>query len=153
MPNTYTQIYIHAVFAVKNRVSLLDNSWRERLYEYMGGVIREHGHSAIAIGGVADHVHILLGLRPAQTISNIMQNIKGSSSSWINRERLTNGKFEWQSGYGAFSYAQSQIPIVTRYIANQEKHHEKRSFIEEYKQNLRDFGIDYEEQFIFHSVN
>jgi REP element-mobilizing transposase RayT len=153
MPHTYTQIYIHAVFAVKNRVSLIDKSWRERLHQYMGGVIRNHGHSAIAIGGVGDHVHILFGLRPAQTISNIMQHVKGSSSEWINKERLTSGKFEWQGGYGAFSYAKSQIPVVRRYIENQERHHRKKSFIEEYKQNLKDFGVEYKNEFIFHSVN
>ena len=153
MPNTYTQIHLHAIFAVKNRASLIDSGWRGDLYRYVGGIIRNQGNKALAIGGIADHVHILFGLRAPHSVSYIMQHIKGAASFWVNQEKLTKGKFEWQSGYGAFSYAKSQIPVVTRYIENQEKHHQKRGFITEYKNILKKFDVEHDDKSIFYNVN
>ena len=152
MSNTYTQIHIHAVFAVQNRLSLISPKWKDRLYMYITGVVQKSGHKLIAINGTADHVHILFGMRPTQSLSELMKNIKGSSSKWINDERLVCGKFSWQEGYGAFSYGKSQIPAVINYINNQEEHHKKTSFSEEYKKFLDAFGIEYDEQFVFKSV-
>ena len=152
MPNAYTQIQIHAVLAVKNRVSLINEDWRKRLYKYIISIIHSQKHKTIAIGGTNDHVHILFRLNTTQTVAELMRQIKRGSSEWINRNNLTTGKFEWQSGYGAFSYGKSQIPTVARYIKNQEKHHAKKSFLDEYKKILDNFGIEYDEQDLFHEI-
>src|SRR5699024_5842704 len=125
MANTYTQIHIHAVFAVRNRLSLINESWEEELYKYITGIIQNQGHKLLAINGMPDHLHILFGMRPVQSLSELMQDIKGDSSKWINNKRLVKGRFSWQAGYGAFSYAKSQLPNVIRYIENQKKHHNK----------------------------
>lgn len=152
MSNTYTQIHIHAVFAVQNRMSLIASEWKDRLYMYITSIIQKNGHKLIAINGCPDHVHILFGMRPTQSLSELMKDIKGSSSKWINEERLAGGKFSWQEGYGAFSYGKSQISNVINYINNQEEHHKKISFMDEYKKFLELYGINYDEQFIFRPV-
>ena len=152
MANTFTQIHIHAVFTVQNRVSLLKKEWQDRLYQYIIAIIQNHGHKVLSIGGMSDHVHILFGFRPIQSLSELMQNVKRNSSEWINKEKLVMGKFSWQEGYGAFSYSKSQIPQVIKYIENQGEHHKKRTFIEEYKKILSDFGLEYDERYIFKPI-
>jgi REP element-mobilizing transposase RayT len=136
MANTYTQIHIHAVFAVQNKLSLIQKNWQGRLYQYIITIIQNHGHKVLSIGSMPDHIHILFGFRPVQSLSELMQNVKRNSSEWINEEKLILGKFSWQEGYGAFSYSKSQIPNVIKYIENQEEHHKKKTFIEEYRKIL-----------------
>ena len=152
MANTYTQIHIHAVFSVQNRLSLIRKDWQDRLYQYIIAIIQNHGHKVLSIGGMPDHIHLLFGFRPTQSLSELMQNVKRNSSEWINKEKLILGKFSWQEGYGAFSYSKSQIPQVIKYIESQEIHHKKRTFIEEYKKILIDFGLEYDERFIFKPI-
>ena len=152
MPNTYTQIHIHAVFAVQNRLSLIVKPWEQRLYQYITGIIQNHGHKLLAINGMPDHVHILFGMRPSQSLSDLMRDVKGDSSIWINENKFVAGKFSWQEGYGAFSYSKSQVHAVATYIENQELHHKKRSFIEEYIKILQDFEIEYDEKFTFKPI-
>jgi REP element-mobilizing transposase RayT len=152
MTNTYTQIHIHAVFTVKNRLSLIKKDWQDRLYQYIIAIIQNHDHKVLSIGGMPDHIHLLFGFRPTQSLSELMQNVKRNSSEWINKEKLVLGKFSWQEGYGAFSYSKSQIPQVIKYIENQEIHHKKRTFVEEYKKILIDFGLECDERFIFKPI-
>ena len=149
MANTYTQIHIHFVFAVKFRHGIIQSKWKEDLYKYITGIIQNNNHKLLAINGMPDHIHILIGLRPAQSISDLMKDVKQSSSKWINDNKLAEGHFEWQEGYGAFSYSKSQINQVINYIQNQELHHKKKTFKEEYLDFLEKFEIDYDEKFIF----
>lgn len=153
MPNTYTQINIHAVFAVQNRLSLISKSWEERLYKYITGIIQNHGHKLLAINGMPDHIHVLFGMRPNQSLSDLMRDVKGDSSLWINENKLVDRKFSWQEGYGAFSYSKSQISAVATYIENQELHHKKKTFIEEYIKILQDFEIEFDEKYIFKPIH
>jgi REP element-mobilizing transposase RayT len=148
MANTYTQVHIHAVFAVQNRISLIQKQWQEELYKYISGVVANNGHKLLQIGGMPDHVHVLFGMRPVQSLSDLMQDIKGNSSLWINKKRIVRGKFSWQEGYGAFSFGKSQIDRVVKYIQQQEKHHKKRDFEEEYLELLKLFEIDFDERYI-----
>jgi putative transposase len=152
MANTFTQIHIQAIFAVQNRKSLISKSWEKRLYQYITGVIQNHGHKLLAINCMPDHVHMLFGMRPTQSLSDLMRDIKGDSSLWINENKLVTGKFSWQEGFGAFSYSKSQIPAVARYIENQDLHHKKKSFIEEYKKILQDLEIEFDEKYIFKPI-
>jgi len=152
MSNTYTQIHIHAVFTVQNRTSLIKKEWQDRLYQYIVAIIQNNGHKVLSIGGMPDHIHVFFGFRPNQSLSALMQNVKRDSSEWINKEKLVVGRFSWQEGYGAFSYSKSQIPQVIKYIDNQEKHHGKRTFIEEYRKILNDFGLEYDEKYIFKPI-
>lgn len=152
MANTYTQIHIHAVFAVQNRKCLIKNDWKEELYKYITGIIQNHEHKVLAINGMPDHIHILFGMRPNQSLSDLLQDIKGDSSKWINQKKLITGHFSWQEGYGAFSYSRSQVDKVINYIRNQEQHHRKISFNEEYLEFLQKFKIPYDERYIFKSV-
>ena len=153
MANTYTQIHIHAVFVVKYRHALIDKTWREKLYKYISGIIEKQGHKLLAINGMPDHLHIFFGMRPTQSISKLMQDIKGDSSKWINTNKFAKGKFEWQSGYGAFSYSKSQVNLVIDYIKNQEAHHHKKTFTDEYKEMLEKFNVEYDERFLFKDIN
>ena len=148
MANTYTQIHIHAVFAVQNRLSLVQEQWQDELYKYISGIITKNGHKLLQTGGMPDHVHVLFGMRPAQSLSDLIQDVKGSSSLWINKNRLLSGKFSWQEGYGAFSYGKSQIDNVIRYIQNQKTHHAKRTFMDEYMELLKIFGIEFDERYV-----
>jgi putative transposase len=149
MANTYTQIHIQFVFAVKYRDTCIDILWREELFQYITGIIKNNNHKLIIINGMPDHIHILIGVRPVQAISELVQLIKTNSSKWINEKRFVKGKFEWQEGYGAFSYGKSQVNIVVGYIKNQQEHHKKVTFKEEYIDFLNKFEIDYDEKFIF----
>ena len=152
MANTFTQIHIHAVFAVQNRISLINKSWQERLYKYIIPIIQKHGHKVLSIGGMPDHIHILFGFRPTQALSALIQEVKRDSSEWVNKEKLAIGRFSWQEGYGAFSYSKSHIAKVANYIETQEEHHKKRSFLEEYRKILKDFDLEYDEQYIFKPI-
>lgn len=149
MPNTYTQLYVQLVFAVKHRHGLVQSTWREDLYRYMTGIVQNGGHKLIAINGMPDHVHLFVGLNPKESISDMVQGLKANSARWINEKRLTPGRFEWQTGYGAFSYGHSQIDAVVKYIQNQEEHHRKRTFLEEYVAFLERFNVPYDERYVF----
>ena len=131
MVNTYTQIYIHYVFAVQNRTGVIQNPWRDELHKYMTGAAANKGHTLSAIGGMPDHVHIIASLSPKQSPSDLPADVKRCSSLWINERRLVPDKFSWQESFGAFSYGKSQIPDIAQYIETQEKHHKKRTFMEE----------------------
>ena len=152
MANTFTQIYLHFVFAVKNRASLIQLEWKDELYKYITGIIQKNGHKLIAINGTSNHVHIFIGYKPIQLIPELMQDVKGSSSKWINEKRFVKGKFSWQEGYGAFSYSHSQIDQVVKYINNQEKHHKKQTFREEYLLLLKKFKIQFDEKYVLKDV-
>jgi len=152
MANTYTQIYIHYVFAVQNRFGLIQNRWRDELYKYMTGTITNKGHKLLTIGGMPDHVHALVSMSPKQSPSDLMADVKRSSSLWINENRIVQGKFSWQEGFGAFSYGKSQIPDIANYIETQEKHHKRRTFMEEYLEFLKLFEIEYDERYVFKPI-
>jgi putative transposase len=152
MANTFTQIHIQAIFAVQNRVSLISDKWKERLYQYITGIIQNNGHKLLIINGMPDHIHILFGMRPIQSLSDLMQDIKGDSSRWINETKLTDGKFSWQEGYGAFSYSKSQLSAIADYIEKQEQHHRRNTFVEEYIKLLNDFDVKYDDRYIFKLV-
>ncbi|MDX1943757.1 MAG: IS200/IS605 family transposase [Saprospiraceae bacterium] len=149
MANTYTQIHLHLVFVVKYRLGLIQKSWKDDLYKYITGIIQNNGHKLLIINGMPDHIHILIGFRPTQSLADLMRDIKQMSSLWINEKKLTLSKFAWQEGYGAFSYGHSQLKTIIQYIEKQEEHHRKRTFLEEYKEFLSLFEIEYEEKYIF----
>lgn len=152
MANTYTQIYIHVVFAVQERASLIKPEWREELFKYIAGILKNQGIKLIAIGGIEDHIHILFGLNPKFALSDLVRDIKANSSKFINERGFVRGKFYWQEGFGAFSYSRSQIDTVAKYILNQEKHHAKKSFKAEYIDLLDRFNIDYDERYLFNWI-
>ncbi|MBA4410517.1 MAG: IS200/IS605 family transposase [Bacteroidota bacterium] len=152
MANTYSQIYLHFVFAVQNRISLISPKWQVELYKYMSGIITNNGHKMYAINGMPDHVHSLVSMNPKQAPSDLMHDVKRSSSLWINENRFVTGKFAWQEGFGVFSYGHSQIPDIAKYIEQQKKHHEKRTFIEEYIQFLKLFEIEYDERYVYKPI-
>lgn len=147
--NTYTQIHIQLVFAVKFRQALIQNEWKDDLFKYITGIIQNRKHKLLSINGMPDHIHILIGLRPNQSVSDLVQEVKSISSKWINENKLIPFRFEWQDSFGAFSYGKSQINDVIRYIENQEKHHHKKSFREEYVDFLEKFEIKYNEKYVF----
>jgi len=149
MPNTYTQIHIQFVFAVQYRAALIGNDWKERLHQYITGIFRENNHKVLQINSMPDHIHIFIGMRPHQSISSLIQNVKTESSKWIKEQGFCSHNFSWQEGYGAFSYAKSQVPNVVKYIQNQEKHHQKESFLDEYRKFLKLFEVDWDERYIF----
>jgi len=152
MANTYTQIHIHAVFTVQNRDSIIKSNWQDDLYKYITGVLQKNNHKLLVINGMTDHIHILFGFRPTQSLSDLMQDIKASSSKWINEKKFIRAKFSWQEGYGAFSYSRADIPKIIRYIQDQEVHHKRKSFMEEYLELLKEFDIEYDERFVFKPI-
>ncbi|PKQ44256.1 IS200/IS605 family transposase [Confluentibacter flavum] len=152
MANTYTQIHIQAVFAVQNRQSLIKKEWKDELFKYITGIIQNHGHKVLQINGMPDHIHILFGMRPTQSLSDLMKQIKQDSSKWINNKEFVNDKFSWQAGFGAFSYAKSEVPNVINYIKNQEHYHKSITFQDEYLQLLKAFNIEFDERYILKSV-
>ncbi len=149
MPNTYSQITIHAVFAVKFRQNFITKDWRDHLHQYISGIITKNGATSLAVGGWLDHVHILFGMQVTTCLSDFMGVVKANSSKWVNEQHYLKRKFQWQTGYGAFSYAKSQRNIVIRYIINQEAHHSEKSFKEEYLKMLKDFDVKYEDKYLF----
>ncbi len=152
MANTYTQLYIHCVFAVKYRTAMLDAEWDGRLRLYIAAIIQNNHHKMLAINNVHDHLHFLIGLNPVQSISDMMRVVKSDSSEWISKEKLTKQKFQWQEGYGAFSHSKSQVSKVATYIENQQEHHKRITFIDEYKKMLSDFDVAFDERYIFQPV-
>ncbi|MBN8674758.1 MAG: IS200/IS605 family transposase [Chitinophagales bacterium] len=149
MANTYTQLHVQLVFAVKYRAALIHSSWKEELHKYITGIIQNNGHKLLQVNSMPDHIHILIGLRPVQALSALVQNVKTETSKWIKEKQFCPAAFAWQEGFGAFSYSKKELPAVIRYIQNQETHHQKKTFLEEYRQFLTEFEITYEEQYIF----
>lgn len=152
MANTFTQLHIQLIFAIQNRTSLIDKFWKDRLYAYMTGIIQNNGHKLLIINGMPDHVHILIGFRTTQALSELVQVVKRDSSKWINENKLVRGKFSWQEGFGAFSYSHSHLQNVIEYIKNQEEHHRELTFLEEYKTFLEKFEIEFDEKYIFKEI-
>jgi putative transposase len=152
MPNTFTQLYIHFVFAVKFRAAIIQPDWEEHLHKYITGIVQNNGHKMLAINSAVDHLHLFIGLNPNQSISELMRLVKGDSSEFINKQKFIKAKFVWQEGYGAFSNSQSQIDGVVKYIVNQKQHHHKTSFREEYIKMLNEYRVDYDERYIFHDL-
>jgi len=152
MANTFSQIYIQTVFAVENRLSLITPEFKEDLYKYITVIVRNQGQKLISINGMPDHVHILIGLKPAMALADLVREIKADSSNFINRNKWVRGKFSWQEGYGAFSYGHSQLSTIIRYIQNQEKHHSRRSFKDEYLTLLRKFDIAFDDKYVFEFI-
>ncbi len=152
MAGTFTQLHIQIVFAVKYREALLEDSWKKELFKYMSGVIQNKGQKVLQINGVDDHIHILIGMHPTTSLSNLIRDVKRASALWVNDRGLAKKRFAWQEGFGAFSYKKSDVPALIRYIQNQEEHHRKCFFQEEYLKLLNEFEIDYDERFIFKDV-
>ncbi|MGE5431753.1 MAG: IS200/IS605 family transposase [Syntrophomonadaceae bacterium] len=152
MPDTYTQVYIHVVFAVSSREALIKPNFSSDLQRYITGIVKNKGSRLLAIKAMPDHVHILLALDPKTSISDLMREVKASSSVFI-KNKFNLSLFSWQSGYGAFSYSKSQIDSVVKYILNQEDHHRQKSFKEEYMKILVDFGVEYDEKYLFHWIS
>jgi REP element-mobilizing transposase RayT len=149
MPNTYTQLHIQLVFAVKYREALIHKEWKGDLHKYITGIFQNNDHKMLQINSMLDHIHIFVGMRPHQAISEIVQNVKTESSKWIKAQKFCKSAFNWQEGFGAFSYSKSHVPNVIRYIQNQEVHHRKEAFLDEYRKMLRLFDIEYDERYIF----
>ena len=152
MANTYTQIYIQVVFAVEGRQNLIQPAHNDELQKYITGIVSGQKQKMIAINNMPDHLHLLVGLRPDAALSDLLRDIKAGSSKFINDRRWVPGRFSWQEGFGAFSYSRSQLGAVIRYIENQQKHHAKKSFRDEYVKLLEKFGVDYDPRYIFKSI-
>ena len=149
MANTYAQIYIQVIFAVAERQCLVAKEFREDLYKYISGIISKEGQKLISVGGVPDHIHLLIGLQPDMALSDLVKSVKAGSSNFVNHKRWVRGRFSWQEGFGGFSYSRSQIPAVARYIENQAAHHAKKSFKHEYLTLLGKFDIAFDERYVF----
>jgi len=149
MAGTFTQIYLHAVFAVQGRSNLLQKPWRDEVFKYMAGIIKNKGQKPIIVNGVTDHVHLFRGLKPAMAISDLIRDVKNNTSNFVNERKLIKGRFAWQEGYGAFSHGHSQINQVYNYILHQEERHRRKTFREEYLDFLQKFQIPYEDRFLF----
>ena len=149
MANTYTQIYVQIIFAVKGRHNLIKEKHRQVVEKYICGIVKNNQSKPLAIYCNPDHVHIFIGLHPSISISVMARDIKANSSKWITEQKLIKGQFRWQEGYGAFTYAKSQIDAVCQYIFNQPAHHKKSSFKEEYLLFLKKYDIDYDERYVF----
>lgn len=149
MPGTFSQIYIQVVFAVKGRESLINKSWEEELYKYISGIVRNKDQKLLAINGMPDHIHFLIGMKPSCCLSDLVREIKKSSNEFINEKKFSKFKFHWQEGYGAFSYSHSALHNVIVYINNQKEHHRKQTFKEEYKEFLTKFQIEHKDEFLF----
>ncbi|TAL69977.1 MAG: IS200/IS605 family transposase [Bacteroidetes bacterium] len=152
MANTYTQVYVHLVFVVEGRQNLITKKYKENLNKYITGIIQNRGHKLIIINGMQDHIHILIGLSPDESISGLVHEVKRCATNFINDNNYINGKFRWQKGYAAFSYSKSNIDNVYNYIKNQEIHHKERTFKEEYMELLKKFDIKFDEKYIFEDV-
>lgn len=152
MANTYSQLYIQIVFAVKGRQNLISKKWKDEIYKYITGIITNKKQKLIAINGMPDHIHILVGIKPDTSLSDLVRDIKSNSSKFVNEQKWINGKFEWQTGFGAFSYGHSQLSHVIKYIENQEEHHKTKTFKEEYIAFLKLFNIDFKNEYLFEEV-
>lgn len=152
MANTYHQVYLQFVFAVKYREAIIEKSWRPTLQGVIGNLINETGCKTILVNGIEDHIHCFAELKPSVSCSELMKSVKAKSSKYINDHQLTKHRFEWQEGFGVFSYGHSQINRVYNYIANQEKHHEKQTFREEYLEFLDKFEVPYDMRYVFEDL-
>src|SRR6188768_2073095 len=152
MANTYHQIYLQTVFAVKYRTAVLDKVWRSTIQGVIGNLISETGCKTIIVNGVEDHVHCFLGLKPVVSVSELMKTVKAKSSKYINDHLLTPERFEWQEGYEVFSYHRSMIDTVYKYVQNQEEHHKVHTFRDEYLDLLKEFKVEYDEQYLFQDL-
>ena len=152
MANTYTQIYIQVVYAVRGRANLIRKEWKDELHKYITGIVRNENHKLIAINSVPDHIHMLIGLKPDTALSDLVRDVKANSSRFVNEKKWVRGKFNWQEGFGAFSYSHSELNSVVKYIQNQEKHHSKKTFREEYDAMLKAFQIEYNEKYVFEQI-
>jgi len=152
MPNTYTQIYIQAVFAVQGRQNLIFRDHEDELYHYIGGILKNKGHKSLAIDGMPDHIHVFFGMKPTESLSDLIRDIKANSSGFINDKKWFRGKFHWQEGFGGFSYSHSQLDNVVNYIKNQKEHHKKKSFREEYLSFLKEYDIHYDEKYVLSQI-
>lgn len=152
MANTYSQLYVQIVFAVKGRQNLISKNNKDEIYKYITGIITNHKQKLIVINGMPDHIHILVGIKPDISLSDLVRDIKSNSSKFINEQKWINGKFEWQTGFGAFSYGHSQLANVIKYIENQEEHHKTKTFEEEYIAFLKLFNIDFKYIYLFEDV-
>ncbi len=151
--STFSQIYIQIVFSVKGRQSLIHASWEDDLYKYITGIVQNKGQKMIAINGMPDHIHILIGMKPTCHLSDLVREIKKSSNTFIKEKNLTPHKFKWQSGFGAFSYSHSALDNVIAYIVNQKNHHKKHTFKEEYTQFLERYKVEYRKEYLFEWID
>lgn len=149
MADVFHQIYLHVVFAVKNRQALIAPKWEDQLYKYITGIVQNRGNKMLAIGGMPDHIHIFIGMKPGETLSDLVREIKKATHQFIKDNKFCPCLFEWQAGYGAFSYSRSHIERVCRYILNQKKHHQKRTFQEEFRKILQDFDVEVGQKAMF----
>ncbi|CAG5069703.1 hypothetical protein DYBT9623_02440 [Dyadobacter sp. CECT 9623] len=149
MANTYSQVHLQFVFTPKYRAALIDPAWETELYKYITGIVQKNKHKMLAINGTEDHVHMFIGFQTTQSIASLMQDVKADSSQWINSREYCGSRFEWQIGYGVFSYSKSAVNNVIRYIQNQKEHHRKVEFLDEYMKILEEFAVDYNEAYIF----
>jgi putative transposase len=149
MSGTFSQLYVQVVFAVKGRENLISKSWKDDLHKYISGIIKRKEQKPIIVNGMPDHIHAFIGLRPSMPVSDLVRDIKNNSSNYINDKKYVKGKFSWQEGYGAFTYSHSHIETVYNYILNQENHHRKKTFKEEYLDFLKKFDVKYEEKYLF----
>lgn len=147
--STYTQIYIQIVFAVQGRNSLIQTDWETELYKYITGIVRNKEQKMLAINGIPDHIHFLIGMKPTCCLSDLIREIKKSSNEFIKENKFTRLKFNWQEGYGAFSYSHSQLDTVIGYIMNQKQHHNKKSFKDEYTNILKEYKVEYNVKYLF----
>jgi putative transposase len=147
--SVYSQIYIQTVFAVKGRESLIESSWDEQLYRYITGIVQNKGQKMLAVNGVQNHIHFLIGMKPACCLSDLVREIKKSSTGFINENKFSKARFSWQEGFGAFSYAHSQLDSVAKYVMNQKLHHREMTFKEEYLNFLEEFEISHDERYLF----
>jgi REP element-mobilizing transposase RayT len=153
MANTYTKCYFHLVFAVKNRDGLIRKEWKDDLEMYITGIVKNHKHKMLALYAMPDHIHILIGYNINHLIPNLVEEIKTSTNKWINEKRLSEFRFEWQIGFGAFTYSRSDIDNVIKYIHSQQEHHRKKKFKEEYLELLDKNEIEYKEEYLFDFFN
>lgn len=153
MPTTYSQIYIHVVFAVKNRDACISCAWEEELYKYITGIIQGKGQKLLAINGMSDHIHFLIGMKPTCCLSDLVREVKKSSNSFIAERKFMKCKFDWQEGFGAFSYSHSHLGNVINYILTQKAHHSKTTFKEEYLNVLNKFEIEFKHEYVFEWIN
>ena len=148
MSSTFSQIYIQVVFAVKGRQSLIQPVWEADVFKYVTGILKNKEQKMLAINGVPDHIHFLIGMRPSCCLSDLVREVKKSSNEFI-RQELECAAFSWQEGYGAFSYSHSALDNVIAYIANQKEHHKKQTFKDEYTEFLKKFQIEYKNEYLF----
>lgn len=152
MPGTFSQIYIQIVFAVKGRGSLIGEQWEDELYKYITGIVTNKNQKLLAINGMPDHIHIFIGMKPSCCLSDLVREVKKASNEFVNKKGFTRSRFEWQEGYGSFSYSHSALDNVIKYIQNQKEHHKKLSFKDEYKEFLTQYRIEHKDEYLFNWI-